>query len=100
VQAHYAATFAREQGYTAREWRRCLPGAARDHTVQWLGENAASITIGTGLLHMAWQQLPDRQIALMSMARLAVDYTFENVSDTDRHVFMRYFDLFMQRGGG
>jgi hypothetical protein len=100
MQAHYTNRFDREQGYTAPDWSRCLVGAVRDQPMQWLGDSAVQVSVGAGHLHLAWQQLPDRQIALMRMARLAVSYRFEGVSDTDRHTFMRYFDLFMQRGGG
>jgi hypothetical protein len=100
MQAHYDDSFDREQGYTAPDWARCLVGAVRDHTLHWVGDGAARIDIGSGALHLAWQQLPDRQIALMRMARLAVSYRFDGVTDAERHTFMRYFDLFMQRGGG
>jgi hypothetical protein len=29
-----------------------------------------------------------------------VNYRFEGVSESEREAFMRYFDLYMQRGGG
>ena len=100
MQASYSNSFDREQGYTESEWRRCLPGAVRNHTLHWEGEHGARVDIGTGHLLLQWQELPMRQIALMRMARLGVAYRFEQVADEPRHAFMKYFDLFMQRGGG
>ena len=44
--------------------------------------------------------LPPRQIALMRMPRMAVRFRFEGVDEAPRQRFMRYFDLYTQRGGG
>jgi hypothetical protein len=43
--------------------------------------------------------LPDRQIALMRIPRLAVSFRFEGVDAAHRARFMRT-DLHTQRGGG
>jgi hypothetical protein len=44
--------------------------------------------------------LPPRQIALVRIARLAVHYRVDGVAEDQRLAFMRYFDLYTQRGGG
>lgn len=100
MQTHYAESFEREQGSTEADWLRCLPGAVRDHRLELPAPGQALVHIGSGRMLLQWQALPDRQIALMRMPRLQASYRFEGVADDARHTFMRYFDLFMLRGGG
>jgi hypothetical protein len=49
---------------------------------------------------LRWTVLPPRQIAMIRMPRMAVVFAFDAVDDAARAAFMRYFDLYMQRGGG
>ena len=81
-----------------------LRGSPADHVLLLMNgkrrHRAAIVQIGTGHLALRWQVLPPRQIALVRMPRLQVDYRFEGVSDQARAAFMRYFDLYSQRGGG
>ena len=100
MQATYAASFEREHGCTEREWLSWLSGAARDHALRLLGPNQAHIAIGSGSLHLSWQVLPSRRLGMASFPRLQVRYQFDALSDVERVAFMRYFDLYMQRGGG
>ncbi len=100
MQADYPASFDREQGFTAADWQRCLPGAVRDCPLHWGQAGQATVLLGGGALVLCWQALPPRQIALLRMPRLAVQYRFTNVAAADRLAFMRYFDLYIQRGGG
>ena len=93
-------TFEREQGFTEAEWQRCLPGAVGAHRLDLIQPGQARVQIGAGDLHLRWQVLAPRQIALMRMPRLRVHYQFDGVSDVERSAFMRYFDLYTQRGGG
>jgi hypothetical protein len=94
------AFFEREQGFAEADWQRCLPGAVRDHALVLPAPGQAVVAIGTGTLHLGWVVLPPRRIALMSLPRLAVSYRFEGVTAEARREFMRYFDLYTQRGGG
>jgi hypothetical protein len=55
---------------------------------------------GSGHLLLRWQVLPPRSIALMRMPRLQVAYRFSGLDAGQQAAFLRYFDLFMQRGGG
>ena len=98
--ANYPATFQREQGFTEADWRRTLPGAVRDCPIDLTVPGLASVQVGGGTLRLTWQVLSPRQVALMRMPRLAVHYCFDGVSDEQRKAFMRYFDLYTQRGGG
>ena len=93
------AAFDREMGCTADELRAWLPGAAGDHALS-LRAGEAEIAIGPGRLRLAWQALPPRRIALLTMPRLAVQFRFEGVGEAARSDFMRRFDLYTQRGGG
>jgi hypothetical protein len=49
---------------------------------------------------LAWHALPPRQIALMRIPRLAVSFRFSGIDEATLQSFMRYFDLYTQRGGG
>jgi hypothetical protein len=77
-----------------------LPGAVRDQAWQRSAPGQAVVQIGEGQLTLDWTELPPRQIALARFPRMTVNYRFEGVGDDQRHRFMRYFDLYMLRGGG
>ena len=99
MQSDYPSRFEREMGCTEREWLSWLPGAVREHVLT-LSAGHAVVAIGTGRLVLHWQTLPPRQIALARFPRLAVSFRFDSVDDAGRQSFMRYFDLYMHRGGG
>ena len=100
MQPQRPAQFEREHGCTVPEWLGWLPGAVGSHALEYCAPGQARVRIGAGQLHLQWQALPPRQIALIRMPRLRVLYRFDSVSQADRAAFMRYFDLYMQRGGG
>lgn len=99
MQGWYAESFEREMGCTVAELVRWLPGAGggRDIVMQ---PDGAVVALEAGRLRLSWHVLAPRQIALMSMPRLAVSFVFEHVDEAQRQQFMRYFDLYTQRGGG
>jgi hypothetical protein len=100
MQSYYAAAFERELGCTEREWLMWLPRAVHGHALA-LGSGAATVTLGEGRLQLAWQVLPARQIALVRLPRLAVQFAFDAaITEATRQDFMRRFDLYMMRGGG
>jgi hypothetical protein len=99
MQAFYPADFKRDMGCTEAELLRWLPGAVNGHALTLL-PRSAEIALGAGRLELAWRELPPRQIALMRMPRLAIAFHFEGVDEAQRQSFMRYFDLYTQRGGG
>ena len=100
MQSHYAADFTREQGSTEADWLRWLPGAVREQALSFPGAGLARVAIGAGELQLDWHALPARQIGLARFPRLMVHFCFVDVGDAERHAFMKYFDLYMQRGGG
>jgi hypothetical protein len=51
-------------------------------------------------LQLRWQPMPPRVIALMRMPVLRVGFAFSGLDSAQRYVFMKRFDLYMQRGGG
>ena len=100
IARNFDPAFDREHGCTEAEWQRWLPAAVRSHTLEMTGQQAARVRIGGGELQLAWSTLEPLRIALISMPRLAVHYRFGNVDAPARRDFMRYFDLYMHRGGG
>lgn len=101
MQAHYPAEFTREQGCTEAEWLGWLPGAVRDRPWRLSAPGQAEIDLPGGPLRIDWQTLPPRQIALIRMPRMQIRYRFAaGTPEAERQAFMRYFDLYMQRGGG
>lgn len=97
--ASYTEAFEREHGCTEAEWLGQLPGAAEPHALTIEGAHAR-VSIGDGTLHLDWQALPPRRIALVTLPRLQVAYCFEGVDAPLRQRFMKRFDLYMQKGGG
>ena len=94
------ARFERDYGCTERDWLRWLPGAVREQPWQLDEGGRAQVHIGAGVLRLCWRALPPRQIAMVRMPRLAVNFEFVGVAAAEQQVFLRYFDLYMQRGGG
>ena len=99
MQGWYAETFEREMGCTVPELLRWLPDAGGGREMA-LRADGAVVALGTGQLRLRWHALAPRQIALLRMPRLAVSFVFEGVEEAQRQQFMRYFDLYTQRGGG
>jgi hypothetical protein len=92
--------FEREQTGSEADWLRCLPGAVREHTIALPAPGRAVVSIGAGTLELAWRMLPPRRLGLVQLPRMAVQYRFDGVDAAARSRFMRYFDLYTQRGGG
>lgn len=86
-------------GCTEAEWLGWLPAAMGDCAWQQTGPSARA-RIGLGQLHVQWQVMPPRVIALMRMPVLRVHFQFEGLDADERYAFMKRFDLYMQRGGG
>ena len=99
MQDFYAERFEREMGCTEAEWLMWLPRAIGDH--HWKQQaDAAGVRIGDGALGLKWQVGPPRGIGLISIPVLKVSFRFAGVDEQARYVFMKRFDLYMQRGGG
>lgn len=98
--AEFPERFEREQGFSEADWLRCLPGAVREHALALPSPGRAVVSIGTGSLELGWTVLPPRRLGIVQLPRMAVTYRFEGVKAAARHEFMRFFDLYTQRGGG
>jgi hypothetical protein len=99
VQAHYPFSFEREMGCTAAQLRGWLPGAAKGRRIDW-HDDSACIELDGGRVSIAWQVCEPRQIALVVLPRLHVRFDALHVDGAAWQRFMRYFDLYTQRGGG
>lgn len=92
--------FEREMGCTVADLRAQLPGASRGAAIDW-HDDGADVHLTPGLLRLRWRLLPPRRIALITLPRLAVHFEFAPTVDADaRTRYMRFFDLYTQRGGG
>lgn len=123
MQSAYPETFVRDMACTPAEWQRWLPQAMGD--CPWAPEPAepvlptspghlrestapghlnagAALTaqVASGRLSLSWQVAEPRRLGLAVIPRLLVRFAFDGVSDGQRLVFMKRFDLYTQRGGG
>ncbi len=91
-------------GCTEAEWLGWLPAAMGQHSWErrgcTLSAEFKNPDGSVGFMHVTWQEIQPRQIALMRIPRLLVHFQFDGLTDAQRYIFMRRFDLYMQRGGG
>ena len=99
MQSVYHSSFEREMGCTEAEWLGWLPAAIGDKPWQ-RDRNSVQVDIGAGRLSLSWTVGSLRVIALLRLPRLLVSFRFAGLSESERHAFMKRFDLYMQRGGG
>jgi len=99
MQAHYPFEFEREMGCTAEEFRAWLPGASGGRAIAWRGDGA-NVSLGDGIVSIDWRALAPRRIALITLPRLHVRFANSGGDEGSWQRFMRYFDLYTQRGGG
>ena len=99
MQGHYPFEFEREKGCTEQELRRWLPGASKQGVTRWR-ERGADIALDHGTVTLDWCTLEPRRIALITLPRLQVRFAARGVKAAAWQCFMRFFDLYTQRGGG
>ena len=99
MQSHYAAQFERDMGCTETEWLGWLPAALGDNIWQRDGASV-QVVIDPGSLQIDWQRAEPRVLGQARIPRLLVRFAFAGVDEAQRYVFMKRFDLYMQRGGG
>jgi len=92
--------FSRDYGCTEADWTRWLGEASPGCRVAHEAPGRATVHLPQGRLQLCWQVLPPRRIALVSLPRLGVSFTFEDATPEQRAAFMRHFDMATQRGGG
>ncbi len=99
MQPHYAEAFERDMGCTEAEWLGWLPAALGD--AAWQRDGACvQAAIGPGRLRIDWQAAPSRVLGSARIPRLLVRFAFTGLDEGPRYLFMKRFDLYMQRGGG
>ncbi len=103
MQGQYPPAFEREMGCTADELRAWLPGASGGRALHWREQGvdvALSWVTATATATIDWRPLSPRRIALITLPRLAVRFDAQGTDVDEWQRFMRYFDLYTQRGGG
>lgn len=99
MQSFYKEQFERDMGCTEAEWLGWLPAALGDKA--WQRDGACvRVSIASGSLQIQWQTAEPRVLGLARIPRLLVRFVFAGLDDAQRYVFMKRFDLYMQRGGG
>lgn len=96
---YYPPAFERDMGCSEAQWLQWLPGAVGACELR-LGQGRAEVVLPEGMLHLAWRPAEPRVVGLVRLPRLLVSFRFEGAGAPMRLRFMRYFDLYMQRGGG
>ncbi len=100
LQPSYAQNFDREVACTEREWIAGLPLAIGANPFQQVAQ-ALSAQIGQqGQLMLSWRVAEPRKRGASRAPRLLVSFRFSGLDDTQRYLFMRRFDMVMQRLGG
>ncbi len=99
MQGHYPLVFEREMGCTADELRGWLPGACGGRALSWRPQGV-DVALEAGSVAIDWASLEPRRIALITLPRLRVRFAAQGVDEQAWQRFMRYFDLYTQRGGG
>lgn len=93
--------FERDMGYSEKEFFRVLPSAMGDYCFV---QQEETITIRHPELdhHIELQvrPLPDRRLGAFRIQRIDVQFSFNNMDESDRNRFMARFDRRFQRGGG
>lgn len=93
--------FEQVMGCTVADLLRALPMALPGASVDTdTGSCVVHGVFADGSLHLAWQSLPARRIALLEIPRLQVRFTYVGMSPERRREVQRRFDLATQRGGG
>ena len=90
----------REYGCTEAEWLRWMREITAPVAHPSSAPASLEIALEGGVLHLSWQVLPARAIALVQLPRLSVQFRFDDVPPAARAAFMRRFDMHLQRGGG
>ena len=99
MHAHYAEVFERDMGCTEAEWLGWLPAALGDHG--WRREgSSAQIAIHSGSLRVEWRPASLRSLGQVRIPRLLVRFALAGLDERQRHLIMKSFNLYMQRGGG
>ncbi len=99
MQSNYPERFERDFGCSETEWLGWMPRAIGAHPWRQEGSRIV-VSLPPGSLAITWSPLPERRIALLRMQRLLVTFEFEALDAEQRRLFMKPFDLSIQRGGG
>jgi hypothetical protein len=98
-QDYVAALMARDLQDIAHIRRKDSMHKLLEVLAAWSGKLMDVSAIG-GQLALSWRVSDPRVIGLARIPRLLVSFRFTGLDDAQRYIFMKRFDLYMQRGGG
>lgn len=98
---HVPPQFVRQMGCTHEDMLLWLPRALPDAEIDiWATSNTCQARWDWGNLTIRWTVCPPRQIALLSIPNMSVEFQYTGGTDSLRYQTQRRFDLETQRGGG
>lgn len=94
-------SFKRDMGYSEREFFRILPSALMGYEHSVVNNQVIIVdSDGNQRLQITINRLPERELGMIKIPRIEVEFVFENFSPEERRKFMTRFDQSYQRGGG
>ena len=99
--ADHGDSFKRDMGYSEQEFFRILPSALAgyEHSIAGNQVNISHVE-KKQWLRLTINRLPDRQLGMIRISRIEVEFAFHNFSVEERKRFLTRFDRSYQRGGG
>ena len=98
-----SSRFVRNMGCSAEELLRWLPVSFPGATLK-VGRNLSSgwckAVYPDGVLGLQWRVLEPRQIALLRIPQLEVEFAYTDLSPERRREVQEFFDRTTHRGGG
>lgn len=100
MQSRYPAQFVRDMGCTEAELRLWLSQLGAPAVIEGSKRLSWPLPRSGTLVHIEWQTLPPRRIALLALPRMEVRFDAGDAEPQAWQEFMQRFDLHTQRGGG
>ena len=95
-----AECFAKEMGYTHKEFLDNLPAALKGTEFEMLNSTEIRIPVHEGHLMIVLGEPRKRNIASISLPFMQVTFKFSGVAEEERTRFYRQFQRSYQKGGG
>ncbi len=97
----YGDSFKRDMGCSEQDFYRILPSAIAGYTFSLDGNRVTICDAEKNQqLRLTVNRLPDREIGMIRIPRIEVEFAFHNFTVAERQRFLTRFDHSYQRGGG
>ena len=89
----------KDMGLSHREFFASLATLAREFPCR-VSDNGAILEYDSGEIHIVLEPESQRQLGLIKLPQTWVSLNFHNLSESQRRLFLKRFDLAFRRGGG